>query len=298
MRRWRAVAAMGLVGTAAPPAERIVTGDRLVAITVGGLPLRFRIDPGVPGLPLVAAPVAERLSLRGGGLLALGVAFSIGHERFYGRTQVVRLGWNGTTAGKRRVGWLFRAYPLAVDGTIGPAGVPEQVVRFAFHAPRAGERTVTLPMAGGGGLFGDWFALGAAITVGGKPLMIRFDPDHALTLVTAPAGVRLAAANGGTLTAQTARQEIAYGVERPLRVMRLARPLAVGPLSLTSLAVRITDGGGANTIPEAGADPAEVMVTARGRQQPGVMTVGADQLDRCSSLVFDKGARQVRLSCS
>ena len=297
MRAALMIATAGLASASAPPAERVVSGDRIVTVAVDGTQLRLRIDPHAAGLPIVTGPVAERLRLKGGGMLGLGVAYAIGHERIYGRTQVARFDWGAAASGKRRVGWMSRVYALAADGTIGPAGVPEPIVRFVLRPAQPGERTVALPMAGGSGRFGDWMLMGASITVGGETLIVRFDPDHPHSLATAPAAARLAAAYGGTLTAATARQEIAFGVERPLRVMALARPLAVGPLTLSTIAVRVTDGGGANTIPEAGADPNEVVVTGGKKQPPGSMTLGADQLDRCSSLVFDKAARQVRLTC-
>lgn len=297
MRGVVAMAAAGLVAASAPPAERVVAGDRIVPVLVNDTPLRLRIDPGMPGLPIVTAPVAARLGLTGGGMLRFGVAYVIGRERVYGRTQVTRFGWDGAAPGKRRVGWMSRVFPMDTDGAIGPAGVPEPIVRFVLRPAVAGERTVTLPLAGGSGLFGDWMLMGATIMVGGKPLAVRFDPDHARSLVTAPAAARLAVANGGVLTTETARQEIAFGVERPLRMMTLARPLTVGPLTVSTIAVRVTDGAGANTIPEAGADPNEVLVAGGKKQPPGSMTLGADQLARCSSLVFDKPAKQVRLTC-
>lgn len=279
------------------PVERIVTGDRIVSVTVNGTPLRLRIVPGGQGLPVVTPAVAERLGLRGGGMLAFGVAYAVGRERVEGRTEVTRFGWPGAPVERHRVGWMSRDYPLdGVDGTVGPAGLPEPVVRFALRAPRAGERTVSLPMSGGGGMFGDWMVIGAEVSVGGRPIRVVFNPDGARSTATAPAAARIAAAHGGQLTTETARQNIAFGIERPLRIMTLAQPLVVGPLALSTIAVRVTDGAGANTIREEGADPNEVVVPGR-NDRPGSMTLGADQLDRCSSIVFDRRARQVRLTC-
>lgn len=297
MRKAGGAIVLVLAVASAPPAERVVEADSTVTIAVNGEPLSFRIDPRAPGLPVVSGAVAQRLGLKGGGLLGFGVCYAVGRERVCGRTQVSRLAWPDAPPGKRRVGWMSRDYPMAVDGTIGPAGVPEPVVRFVLGPSRPGDRTVSLPMNGGSGLFGDWMLVGATITVGGKPLVVRFDPHHALSLATAPAAVRLATAQGGTLTDATARQEIAFGIERPLRMMTLAHPLVVGPLSLSTIAVRVTDGAGANTIPAASADPNEVVVNGGKKQPPGSMTLGADQLGQCSSLVFDKAAREVRLTC-
>lgn len=295
----RASGAMLLAGliAASAPFERVVSGDRVVAITVDGQPLRFRIDPGAPGLPVMKAAVAERLNLKGGGLLGVGMIYTIGSERVSGRTQVTRFAWDGAAKGRRRVGWVTRDWALPADGTVGPAGVPEGVVRFQLRPPRAGERTVAMPMFAAGGLFAEWFAIGATVLVDGKPLVVRFDLEGRHSMVTAPAAVRLQAANGGVLTRETARQEVLFGVERPLRIMRLARPLAIGPLSLEDVAVRTTDGPGVNALRVEGDDPEEVLVNGDKNPRPGSMRLGTDQLAHCSSIVFDKPAKQVRLTC-
>ncbi|WP_426266918.1 hypothetical protein [Sphingomonas sp. LHG3443-2] len=92
--------------------------------------------------------------------------------------------------------------------------------------------------------------------------------------------------------------DIAFGVKRPVRLLQLERPMYVGTLSLGELRVRTHDFGSARSIPEAGADPDEIVVVAKGKKpRTEQIKLGADVLDRCSSLVFDKKAREVRLSC-
>ncbi len=70
---------------------------------------------------------------------------------------------------------------------------------------------------------------------------------------------------------------------------------------MTQLSVRTADTGSTATIADADApgDPDEVVVTGKGKHDPKKdwLSIGADQLGRCSSIVFDKPARQVRLSC-
>jgi hypothetical protein len=41
-----------------------------------------------------------------------------------------------------------------------------------------------------------------------------------------------------------------------------------------------------------------VVVNAKGRKSPRILSIGRDLLDRCSSLVFDKPAKEVRLTCA
>lgn len=295
-----------LIGAAAP-AERVVSGAALVPVMVKGRALQLRIEPNAPGLPLLPPKRAAELGLKGGGMLAFGVGYRVGRERFFGRTENVKFGWDGGKPAKRRVGWMSRDYVPIADGSIGPAGVPEPVVRFRFRPERQGEQRLVLPLVGGrglgGALFGSWFVLDGLVTIGGVPVLVRFDPGHRETLVTAPAALALAKAHGGAMTATTGRQEIVFGIERPYRIMKLAQPLVLGGLTLSRVGVRVTDEDVAGRIAEEGAapvepDPDEVVVTAKGRKpRTGLLLLGADALAACSSLVFDKPARQIRLSC-
>lgn len=288
-----------LTGAASPPPERIVDGDGIVAVTVNGTPGHLRIDPGAPGMPLIDAAFAGRAGVKGG---MFGFIFKIGPERIAGRTAVAKIDL-GQGPFKRRVGWSTRSYASIADGAIGPADLPEPVIRFLLNPARVGERTVTMPMVDGGGLFGGFAGLYGQIMVGGEPLRIRFDPWHPRSLANAGAAARIAAAQGGKLSGETTRREIAYGIARPVRDMTLARPLQIGPLSILALGVRTGDGSGAATIADADApppDPDEVIVTAKGKAHDpnrDRVAIGADLLMRCSSLVFDKPARQIRLTC-
>lgn len=282
--------------------ERVVSGDALVAVMVNGKPLRLRIEPGVPGLVLVAPALKEALGLKASGFFGIGVRYVIGQETTYGGTHIAQFGWAGEKPGKRRIGWMSRAYQPPADGTVGPAGLPEQVIRFALHSPHPGELTLTLPTQGGTGLFGGWFDIKGMAKIAGVPMYVRFDPHHPRSLVNASAAIALAASHAGTMTQETGRQEIAFGIERPYRVMKLDQPLVLGGLSLASIGVRVTDGDIAGRIAEEGtapekADPDEVVVTAKGKPRPGILILGTDALAACSSIVFDKPARQVRLSC-
>ena len=285
------------------PTERVVSGDALVAVTVKGKPLRLRIEPGMPGMAMVAPALAPELDLRKSGFFGISVCYRVGQERVCGSTHAVRFGWAGEKPGRRWVGWMSHAYQPAADGTIGPAGLPESVIRFALHPAHAGEQVATMPMKGGSGLFGRWFAIDGMATVDGVPMQIRFDPHHPRSLANASAAIALAASHAGAMTQETGRQEIAFGIERPYRVMKLGRPLTIGGLSLASLGVRVTDGNIGGRIAEEGAapeqaDPNEVVVTAKkGKPPVNLLILGADALAGCSSIVFDKPARTIRLSC-
>ncbi len=161
---------------------------------------------------------------------------------------------------------------------------------------------MTLPMTSNG-LFGGWFGSTATLDVGGEPLRVRFDPGQPRTIANAGAGKRLATLFGGTLSGTATPAIIAFGIARPVRTLTLDRPFPVGHLQLNALAIRVADGGSAADIPEVDApkdDPDEVVVVAKGKRDPkrDRLTLGADVLSRCSSILFDKPAAQVRLSCA
>lgn len=291
------VAAAALIGAAAPPAEYVVTGDGVVPAVVNGVPGRLRIDPAAPSLAMLTPSYGGRVQLRPGPFAFL---YMVGPERVEGRTAVARIGLDGARPRRRRVGWTQRPYLADADGVIGPGGLPQAVVRFVLRAPVPGERTVTLPLIDEGGLFGGWGASYAVIEVGGAPMRVRFDPHQPRTLATAGAGVRLAAAQDGRIGGETESVVVAFGIARPVRTMRLARPLTIGPLTIAAIGVRTADFGNAASIREEGGDPDEILVTAQRRRNPNRdrIAIGADDLARCSSITFDRPARRIRLTCA
>ncbi|WP_419808934.1 hypothetical protein [Sphingomonas sp.] len=285
------LAALALLAAAAAPTpvdERLVDGDAIVAMTVQGVSLRVRISPGAPAMPVFTDTAAGRARLKGG---PFGARFVVGPVKLPARTAVADLTL-GPVAFKRRVAWTERPFAEGVDGVIGPGGVPEQVVRFVLGPSRPGERTLTIP-------YDDsrWGVGTAQMTLGGVRTVVRFDPLAPRTVATAAAAVALAAAHRGTVSGDPAPLPIAFGVERPVRTLTLADPLALGPLTIASLAVRVADGGAANTLREADADPDEVQVVGKGKPGRSSLLIGHDQLRHCSALVFDKAAKQIRLTC-
>ena len=286
------------IAAAAQPRERVVGGEAILAVDVNGNPGRIRVDPAAPGLPILTEAYAGRAGLRAG---PFAFAYLVGPARVNGRSAVGRIAVGADAAPrKRRIGWTSRPYAEGADGVIGPGGLPEQVIRFVLRPSLPGERTMTLPLEDEGGLFGGWGGMYALIDVGGAPLRIRFNPHEPRTLATAGAAVRIANANDGTISGETTLTHIAFDVSRPVRNMRLGTPLHIGPLTLSELGVRTADFGNASGIREEGGDPDEVVVTGERRRNRNRdrLSLGADQLRHCSSITFDKRAREVRLTCA
>jgi hypothetical protein len=278
--------------------ERVVSGDGIITVNVNGASGRIRIDPAAPALPIFTDSFAAQAGLRPG---PFAFGYMVGPEMVPGRTAVGRIAiGEGARPRKKRVGWAARPYVRDAEGVIGPGGVAEPIVRFVLRAPRPGERSIALPLEDEGGLFGGWGRSYALVDLGGESLRVAFNPHEPRTLATAGAALRLANAHDGRVSGETAPAHIAFGISRPVRAMRLGTPFLVGPLAIAELGVRTADFGNAAGIREEGGDPDEVVVTGDRRRDRNRdrLTIGADQLRNCSSITFDKRARQVRLSCA
>jgi hypothetical protein len=281
-----------LLTAAADPTEMTVDGDRTIAITAGGVPARVRLDPGAPTSPVFNPDFAQRAGFRAGWI---GIQARVGPVRVNGFTAVIRLDL-GDGEFKRRVGWFSAPYVSGADGAVGPGGLPADRVRFVIGPAMPGERSVSLPLADFGRA-----GMGVTLMAGGERISVWFNLDRPRSFATASAGASIALSNGGRFDADPERMPIHLGVVRPVRHMALAAPFAVGPLSLTGVMVRTGDFGSAASIPEGEADegdPDEIVVTGqKKRKGEQRLLIGRDALDRCSSILFDKRARLVTLSC-
>lgn len=285
-----AAAVPGVAGGAKPAqGEYVVRGDGVVPVTVGNVGGRMRITPWAPAAPTLNPDYAQRIGLKGG---FFGFSVKVGPVKVRGESGVTRLQF-GNASFKRRVVWFERRYDAGADGAVGPGGLPVDVIRFQLRPDTGNERTATLPM-----VQQMFRPTTTRVTIAGRAITIYFDPQHPRTLATAGAGAALAEGLGGQLSGTGDRAEIAFGITRPVRTIRLSRPLVVGPLTLESMQVRIGDNGSVAGIADADADPDEIVVTAKSKKdRRDVIIIGRDQLGSCSSIVFDKKAKTIRLSC-
>ena len=304
-RRMAPILMVATLAAAPSPRERIIAGDGIVDVMIAGRPARLRVDPAAPAMPLIDRGLADRAGLKMTGRWGVGIGYSIGGTGVMSRTQVVRVDL-GNGPAKRRVGWTARPFAAVADGSVGPDAFAEPVVRFRLRPALPGERESVFRATRDSalfGLFGNFSATFAEIEVGGEPMRVRFDPYHPRTLATAGAAMRLAGLHDGVVSGAAAPTEIFFGIERPVRTLTLRRPLTLGPLAISTLGVRTQDDGNATGLREADApppDPDEIVVTGKGRKRDlrhDVLSLGADYLSRCSSIVFDTPANRIRLSC-
>jgi hypothetical protein len=278
-------------GPALPPLT--VTGDRTFAASIRGTPMRLRVEPGAASAPVFNMDFAARARLS---TSIFGAVIQIGPVELPGWTTTARIDMAGTSF-TRRGAWFNRPYISGADAAIGPGGLPMEVIRFQLAAPRPGERTVALPLADFGRA-----GMGANLVVGDTKIPVRFSLDRDSSVATAAAGAAIADAFSGSFDRPAEKMRLQFGIERPVRHLALARPLALGPLSLDGLMVRTTDFGSTAGIPEAeaeGQDPSEILIIGEKNKSKRLhrLEIGRDQLDRCSSLVFDKRAKTLTLSC-
>ena len=292
-------AAFGLAALliAAPaPAQDAVPPYPIVTMTLAGRPVWVRIDPAATAQLTCTPGLLKKLR---------DVAAEPGQIDFGGLTQPMLQAWievRGTASGYQWVVFNDRDARDGSDCEIGPDAFADRVLDFPLRPAAPGEREVALRWTPGKeARLADYSF--AELALGGETLRVRFDPRAADSFATAAAARVIAASNGGALSGASRPTMVAYGVSRPVREMRLATPLAIGPLALDRLTVRVADWGSTVRIPEAGkpAEPEDadtVQVTAKTRpRRLFFLRIGGDWLNRCSRLTFDGPRGEIRLSC-
>ncbi len=282
--------------------ELVVTPGEPVTATVDGRAARLLVDSGGIDRVTLDEDYVAANAIKPGFLIG-GAALSVaGRREFQGRNRPVMLVVAGRTL-KGRAFWFKGAPDSGVDGRVGPYGLPQPRVTFTLAAGRPGETVTRLPLVGGGNS-GSY----AAVRFGDRnvPLSLAVEDEGRMPVATAALGAAIAREYGGALEGATWDVEILLGVKRPVRLLRLARPLEIGPLSFDRIAVRVRDrideSGRGATIPEGGEveDPDEVVVTAKAGGRPPAfgMTLPRATLAGCSRLTYDKAAGKIELVCA
>ena len=277
------------------PADGMFEGTLAPAAGAPGVPVRIHVSPAMPYRPFLTDRAAEAARLVP---VPVPHVIRVGPVRLDGTPGTAFIAMAGTGF-LRGVTWFDAPMAEGADLAMGPQALPWEQVRFRLRPARPGERRLRFPV-----VRENLIATVVRFRIGRQEVRLGFAPERPTSVATAAAGALLAETHGGQLGETRARIRLATGIERPVRPLRLARPLSVQGLTLTGLLVRTRDFGGGTSLPgletdDAETSPDEVVVTARADASPAVyyIMLGADALAPCSSITFDNLHRRVELSC-
>ena len=277
------------------PADGMFDGMLSAADDLPGVPVRIHVGPDMPYRPFLTARAAEAA-----GLVEVPVPhpIRIGPVQVDGTPSTASISLEGKQF-LRGVTWFGAAMAEGAEVALGPQALPWRRVRFHLRPARPGERRISLPI-----VRENLISTVVRFRIGRQEVRLGFAPGRPTSVATAGAGALLAETHGGLLSEERQQIRLATGIERPVRPMRLARPLSIEGLTIGQLVVRTRDFGGETSLPGLEAEddwaaPGEVVVTARGAASPAVyyIMLGADALAPCSSITFDNERRRVELSC-
>lgn len=299
------MAAILLVAAAPPPLA--VDADAPIDAVIAGQPVALSLSTGGVDRILLNEDTVARLGLKPGTIKGKN-SLQIGNSRVLaGRNTVGTITLAGTRF-EQRLLWFEGAAPRLRQGSIGPMALPQTRLTVRLPAGPGGSGAVLrLPLHGDlnsgsyGTVRGEDYGFGLSIAV---------EERTRLPLASAALGADLAAALGGRMVGEPWDEDILLGLRRPVRRLVLDRPLVIGPLRFTEIAVRVTDlrdgtallASDQQAAPDADSDPAETVVTASsGKPRPvvRVLTVSRTQLEAqgCREIMFDKAEKQLALTC-
>lgn len=296
------------VGASPPdPAETLTldgASGYTVPLTVNGVTLRLRVDPGASGI-VILNPAAAKLARLNPDELKIPL-YEKGRmfRHAFARVGSVEIKGSAATrpaliAGRSlplRFGWFRVDVVEGADGVISPEHLPYESVTFSLAAAHPDERKyeVSLDYARNIGLY-------HAFRAGDRVVPIQFSIWKEGNIGTAAAGARLAAALSGEWQGTVTSRLIAFGISRPVRPMALGRPIDLGGFAVDRFLVRTADHRGDLRLPmDAPADPDEIIVTATSpSRQPErlQLILGRSQFAGCSSLRYERLPRAITLRC-
>lgn len=265
-----------------------------VEMKIKDQPVRIRLAPDAISVPTLNADAAKRIGLKPS---MIGYIYVIGPEKIGFRTDNVPYRAKAASF-KRRTAFSDRQLADGADGIAGPETFPFARTIFIMRGARPGDRAITLPLDTEMGRS----QTSVRMDVGGRAIYAAFSFDRVESLVTATGGKWIADANGGRFDGAARESPILYGVVRPVRSLRLDRPLKLGALEIRNLAVRVSDMGNTRGIAEGLApeqDPNEIVVSADSKRKvPNQrLYIGMDTIGHCASMTYDFEAGTVTLMC-
>lgn len=202
---------------------------------------------------------------------------------------------------RARVLWFQGASSGPGNGSVGPYAIPFDHV--AIRLGGVSTETYTLRLVGGFNR-----SAGARFRHAGGEMLVQFAVEDKgdYPVASAAAGAAIAAAYDGVATGEVWQEHIAFGVHRPVQLVRLGRPLVIGPFSFDAIAVRARDrvdgSGSGNRLPEPPPefDPAEMVIIMPSQKGPPPVfsfRIPRSVLTRCHMIEYLKRVKEIRLSC-
>lgn len=272
--------------------EFVVEPSAVVTASINGRPARMLFRGVGSSVPILNPQSADSFAIKSA-FIRSGISFRVGPVRVNGRNGVATYKIGGREQ-KRRVGWFEREIAPGYDGLLGPMAIAHPVVTMRLRAQRPGEQVVTLGLS----TFG---YLGAGVVLrSSPPTILQFDPFSPTTVANAPFANELAGPLRAFFVGEVRSRLIALGVSRPVRTLQFGAPLSFGAFKIGQTDVRMQDWGRTDNIPDVAPDPDEIIVSALDKSDKRLRFIiaGADALNNCSSITFDKPKRRIRLSCT
>lgn len=282
-----------------PPLELSADAPVITAL-LDGQPLTLRVDPAATDQISLNASAARRLGLGNPGRLVDGQPADTGTLFIdVGKVRVREATTDGVLAIAGRPVRVTlasgdRDHVSGADGLINPVLLPHDEVRFVRRAATPADRANVVRAE-----FDRNRGLLVETPVGKHRIDVVFTPYAAQTIATASAAAFLFETQGGRFTGAPRDTIISHGVTRPVRDIGFDRPFDVAGLRLTTIAARLFDWSGKTSLPAEARPDDEIVVAGRfdGQRQWAKLAIGADHLDACASMVWQRLASTLTLTC-
>jgi hypothetical protein len=280
------------------PDELVLSGQNIIDVELEGKPIKLEVRPDGAGIVTVNPAVAAEQQFKPG---MFGVRVAVGKELVNGSTAVHRINF-GLEPQKQRIMWTDHLSSTIADGVISPASLPYKRVVFQMNAAVAGEKIYRFPLDNFG--FLGRGGIGTTVKTLDEKIQVIFSLVRTENMVSAPSGNWFAENFEGAFTGAPKSTLVFYGIERPTRAMTLKQPFLISDLSVSEIAVRVSDYGDATGIIDAAApalagDSEEIVVTGKRDKDVNLrLSVGRGVLGKCSTLTYDLDKREIRMSCA
>ncbi len=283
-----------LVAAPAAAEDLVLRADQggIVEAVINGVPLRLKVEFDLlPGVTLNSGAAARAGLTRTGGWKE-----RIGPVTLLGSRAEARLTIAGVPI-SANIRWRDNPAATGADGAVSVHSLPFDSVTVNRAEAAPGERELSFPTR-----VHDNHGIHHRLPVGRRRIAVRFSLTRPRTTAPAAAAALIASHQGGRVGGEGSVETIVPGVDRPVRPLRLERPLTVGALAVPVLMVRIADFRGEHRLPWADqvGENGEIIVTGAVASQEALyrITLGLDVLGRCSSATYRRSTGELRLRCA